>query len=260
MGLTHERQVELARAFAAMHVRGNPLVLYNVWDTGSARAVRDAGALAIATGSWSVAAANGYDDGELIPLDLVVDIAGRISGSVDVPVTLDFESGYARGGRALAENVRRVIEAGVVGINFEDQQVGQDTMYSIHEQRARIETVRSAAESSGVPLFINARTDLFLRAEPRDHAAQLGEAVDRASAFAQAGASGFFVPWLRDPDLIGRICDATPLPVNVMYHPELPPRSRLRELGVARISYGPRPYREMVAWLTAAAGAALGPD
>jgi 2-methylisocitrate lyase-like PEP mutase family enzyme len=260
MSSAHARQVELARAFAALHVRGAPLVLYNVWDPGSARAVRDAGARAIATGSWSVAAANGFEDGEQIPLDLVADIIRRIAASVDVPVTLDFESGYSRGGRELAENVRRIIDAGAVGINFEDQQVGEDAMYSIHEQRARIETVRSAATSSGVPLFINARTDLFLRADQPAHAAQINEAIERAAAYAQAGASGLFVPGLRDESLIRRICDATALPVNVMYHPELAPRSRLGELGVARISYGPRPYRDMIARLTEAATAAQRSD
>src|SRR5687767_10771810 len=251
-------QVARANAFAALHVKGNPLILYNAWDPGSAKAIRDAGARAIATGSWSVAAANGYDDGEKIPLHLLIDIAKRIVASVDVPVTLDFESGYARAGSVLEKNVREVIGAGVVGINFEDQQISDDAIYGIEEQASRIGTARSAANDSGVPLFINARTDVFLRSEPSEHASHVDEAIERAAAYAKAGASGFFVPGLRDPALIARICDTVKLPVNVMFHPELPPVAQLGGLGVARLSYGPRPYREMIAWLTNAAKLAHG--
>src|SRR3954470_10261908 len=116
--------VRKARDFAALHVRGQPLVLYNAWDVGSAKAVEAAGAQAIATGSWSVAAANGFDDGEALPLDRVIDIASRIVAAVRVPVTLDFESGYARGGATLEANIEQVIGAGIVGINFEDQIIG----------------------------------------------------------------------------------------------------------------------------------------
>jgi len=251
-------QVARANAFAALHVKGNPLILYNAWDPGSAKAIRDAGARAIATGSWSVAAANGYDDGEKIPLHLLIDIAKRIVASVDVPVTLDFESGYARAGSVLEKNVREVIGAGVVGINFEDQQISDDAIYGIEEQASRVGTARSAANDSGVPLFINARTDVFLRSEPSEHASHVDEAIERAAAYAKAGASGFFVPGLRDPALIARICDTVKLPVNVMFYPELLPVAQLGELGVARLSYGPRPYREMIAWLTNAAKLAHG--
>ena len=251
-------QVARANAFAALHVKGNPLILYNAWDPGSAKAIRAAGARAIATGSWSVAEANGYDDGEKIPLHLLVDIARRIVSNVDVPVTLDFESGYARSGPFLEKNVRAVIEAGVVGVNFEDQQSSNDGIFGIEEQASRIGTARSAAKESGVPLFINARTDVFLRSEPSDHATHVDEAIERAAAYAKAGASGFFVPGLRDPTLIARICDTVTLPVNVMFYPDLPPVAQLGELGVARLSYGPRPYREMIAWLTNAARLAHG--
>jgi 2-methylisocitrate lyase-like PEP mutase family enzyme len=251
-------QTARANAFAALHVKGNPLILYNAWDPGSGKAIRDAGARAIATGSWSVAAANGYDDGEKIPLHLLIDIARRIVENVDVPVTLDFESGYARGGPILEKNVREVIDAGVIGINFEDQRIADESIYGIEEQASRIATARSAAKESGVPLFINARTDVFLRSEPSEHASHVDEAIERAAAYAKAGASGFFVPGLRDPALIRRICDSVELPVNVMFYPDLPPVAQLGKLGVARLSYGPRPYREMIAWLTNAARQAHG--
>lgn len=236
---------------------GDPLILFNVWDPGSAKAVRDAGAAALATGSWSVAAANGYEDGEQIPLELVAGIVERITRSVDLPLSLDFESGYARGGKELEANVERITRAGAVGINFEDQWIGEDVIFCVEEQAARIETARAGAERAGVPLFINARTDLFLRSEPARHAAHVDEAIERAAAYAAAGANGLFVPGLRDEALIARVCSATTLPVNVMFMPDLPPASRLAGLGVARISYGPRPYRQMMAALTEAAKSAF---
>lgn len=246
-----------ARQFAALHVKGNPLILYNVWDVGSAKAVATAGAAAIATGSWSVAAAHGFEDGEEIPLDRVIDLVARIVSAIDVPLTLDFESGYASGGAPLAENIRRIIDAGAVGINFEDQMIGRDALYSVEQQCERIATAREAAGRAGVSLFINARTDVFLRTDPAHHPSQLGEAIARGAAYAAAGASGFFVPGLRDGSMITRVCAESSLPVNVMFHPDAPAAGTLAASGVARISYGPRPYRDMVAWLTASARAAL---
>jgi 2-methylisocitrate lyase-like PEP mutase family enzyme len=246
-----------ARDFAALHVRGNPLVLYNVWDVGSAKAVAAAGARAVATGSWSVAAANGFDDSEKLPLDRVIDNVARIVAAVTVPVTLDFESGYARGGARLEANIKRVIDAGVVGINFEDQVIDAEEMYSIDEQGDRIHAVRRAADAAGVPLFINARTDVFLQNDVAKHASVIDQAIERGKAYAAAGASGLFVPGIRDEALIQRMCRESSLPVNVMFYPELPARDRLASAGVARLSYGPRPYRETMAGLTEAAKAAL---
>jgi 2-methylisocitrate lyase-like PEP mutase family enzyme len=253
----NDAQRSRAHAFAALHARGNPIVIYNAWDVGSARAVADAGAKAIGTGSWSVAAANGFEDRENLPLDRVIDVIGRIVAGVKLPVTLDFESGYARGGPALEDNIRRVIGAGVVGINFEDQVLPGGAMYSLDEQVTRIHSVRRAADATGVPLFINARTDVFLKNDVDKHASVVDEAIARGNAYAAAGASGLFVPGIRDEKLIARICRESSLPVNVIFYPDLPPRDRLVKAGIARISYGPRPYRETMARLTEAARAAL---
>lgn len=250
-------QAERARQFAALHIVGRPLILYNAWDVGSAKAIADAGAQAIATGSWSVAASQGFADGEQLPLERVVDTASRIAAAVDVPVTIDFESGYASGGSKLAEHVSRIIGTGVVGINFEDRSIPQGEIYPLEEQARRIATVRGAADDAGVPLFINARTDLFIANDQSAHASLVEKAIDRARVYAAAGGNGFFVPMLRDEALIERICAESPLPVNVMFHPELPSRERLAAAGVARLSYGPRPYREMMAQLTAATRKAL---
>jgi 2-methylisocitrate lyase-like PEP mutase family enzyme len=251
-------QIEKARAFAALHVAGRPLILFNAWDAGSAKAVADAGAKAIATGSWSVAAAHGFGDGEGLPLDLAIANAARIAAAVELPVTLDFEGGYALEPARVAENFALALAAGVIGCNFEDRVVGGEGLHPVADQSRRIEALRRAAERAGVPAFINARTDIFLGSKPDTHdRAACDHALERARAYAGAGASGFFVPGLVDEALLARICDASPLPVNAMMFPGMPSPGRLAELGVARISYGPGPYRQAMQALTDAARAAL---
>ena len=251
-------QKEKAELFTSLHKPGDPLILFNIWDAGSAKAVAEAGAKAIATGSWSVAAANGYADGQSLPLDLSIENIRRIADSVDVPVSLDFEGGYAESPDDLRANITRVIEAGAIGINFEDQIVGGTGLYTIDQQAARIQAIRETAESNKIPLFINARTDVFLKTYPAQHdAEQLREAIARAAAYARAGASGFFAPGLRNPDLIKELCEASPIPVNIMVLPDAPPNPELAALGVARISYGPGPYRQMIDFLKTAAAKAF---
>ncbi|NJM81359.1 MAG: isocitrate lyase/phosphoenolpyruvate mutase family protein [Tabrizicola sp.] len=238
-----------AAVFRHLHVPHNPLILYNIWDAGSARAVARAGAMAIATGSWSVAAAQGHEDGEVLPLDAVLAVVTRIVQSVDLPVTVDFEGGYATDPGAVGQNIRRLLTLGVIGLNFEDQVVNAPGLYSIVDQVARLRAVRDAAEALGVPAFINARTDLFLKAAPdRGHASLLDDAVARAAAYAEAGADGFFVPGLADRTLIRGLCERVTLPVNVM---TADPQdiSDLAACGVSRISFGPSPYIGLTAAL-----------
>jgi len=251
-------QTERAHLFAQLHVKGDPIILFNIWDAGSAKALQDIGAKAIATGSWSVAAAHGFDDGEKIPLRLAIENAKEICDSVDLPVTIDFEGGYADSPAALHDTIAQVIAAGTVGINFEDQLVGGEGLYSIDEQSTRIKAVREVADNAGVPLFINARTDIFLKASPVDHNDQhLEQALERATAYAEAGGSGFFAPGLRDAGRIEQLCSRSPLPVNIMILPDTPTPKIMADLGVARISYGPGPYRQMIVALQAAARMAL---
>ncbi|WP_308911648.1 isocitrate lyase/PEP mutase family protein [Pseudokordiimonas caeni] len=243
-------QQDRARLFRSLHKAGDPLVLYNIWDAGSARAVAEAGAKAVATGSWSVADAQGYKDGQEIPLDTLLAIAERIAGTVDVPFTLDFEGGYAEDPAGVTANVRRAVQTGIVGINFEDQVVGGSGVYPVEAQAARIKAVRAAAETEGIDLFINARTDLFLQEGDRaKHQGLIAEAVTRAEAYKAAGADGFFVPALADPTLIRAVCGAVALPVNVMMFSGIGTVAEMAALGVARASYGPRPYREAMAGL-----------
>lgn len=242
--------------FAALHMPGAPLVLVNVWDAGSARAVAAAGAKAIATGSASVAAANGYSDAEALPLDLALGNARRIVGAVDLPVSIDFEGGYAVAPDAVASNVAVLAATGAVGCNFEDQVIGGSGMHAPEVQAARIAAIRA---TTGPDFFINARTDTFLQAAPETHdAAKVDDAIARAHAYAAAGASGFFVPGLADLDLLARVCRESPLPVNFMAFPGAPDAAAVAAAGVARISHGPFPFRAAMRAVEEAAREVLG--
>lgn len=253
-------QIERAEVFNKLHVKGDPVVLFNIWDAGTARVVADAGAKAIATGSWSVAAAHGCDDGQVLSLALVLENLARIVASVTLPVTIDLEAGYGDTPDAVGETVARVIAVGAIGFNIEDQIIGGDGLYSIGDQCMRIEAAREAANRARVPMFINARTDIFLHAKAEQHDDRLGnEALHRALAYAEAGASGFFAPGLVDERLIARLCDACPLPVNIMMKPTAPSAKRLAALRVARISHGPGPYRQMMKFLDEAARGVYAP-
>lgn len=230
-----------AQKFAKLHVKGDPLILYNAWDAGSAKAIVSAGAKAIATSSYAVASAQGYEDGEDLPKEVAEQTIARVVASVDVPVTLDFEGGYTEDDVKLAENIARILDVGVIGINFEDRVVRGKALYDVARQAKRVAAIRAAADKAGVPLFINTRTDIFL-GHTKNPAKSIGDAIERAKAYADAGASGFFIPGLADDALIAQICEGSPLPVNVMVMGGVSPNKRLAEIGVARISYGPIPY------------------
>ncbi len=251
-------QRERASFLESLHIKGDPLILFNIWDAGSAKALQEIGARVIATGSWSVAAAHGYEDGEKLPFDLVLANLQRITASIDLPVTIDLEGGYGQSPVQVQEHVTKVINAGAVGINFEDQVIGGEGLYSIENQRARLKAARAAAEHASIPLFINARTDVFLKSNPADHDdSHLEEAVRRASAYAESGASGFFAPGLRDAKHIEKLCKLSPIPVNIMVLPDTPSPKQMASLGVARISYGPGPYRQVMETLKEAGRKAL---
>lgn len=238
--------------------KATPLILFNIWDAGGAKVVADLGMKAIATGSWSVAAAHGYGDGEKLPFDLAIANLRRIVDTVELPVTFDMEGGYGRTPDEVAANIAAVINAGAVGINIEDQVVGGTGLYPVEEQAARIAAIRRVADAAGVPLFINARTDVFLKDPPDAHSgAHLEDALTRAAAYAEAGASGFFAPGLADAPRTRALCERSPLPVNIMFLPYAPSPRQLAELGVCRISYGATPYRQAMDFLKDAARAAL---
>jgi 2-methylisocitrate lyase-like PEP mutase family enzyme len=234
-------QLNKGKQFAALHEKGTPLLLYNAWDAGSSKAIVDAGAKAIATSSWSVAAAQGFKDGEDLPLAVAEQIVGRIVATVDVPVSVDFEGGYSDDDRKLATHIVKLLDLGIIGINFEDRVVKGKGLYDIDRQAKRIATIREAAEQKGIPLFINARTDVFL-----GNGNDVDEALRRSQSYASAGASGFFVPGLTASNQIQRVVKESTLPVNVMVMEGVPSNEKLAQLGVARVSYGALPYIELM--------------
>lgn len=240
--------------FTALHVPGDPVVLYNIWDVGSALAVVKAGAKALATGSHPVADANGWPDGQQVPIDFALANAKRIAAAVEVPLTVDFESAYSTDPEEGGANVARLAATGAVGCNFEDQVIGGEGLHPLELQVRRIRAIR---ESVGEQFFINARTDLFLKTQTYDDAL-VGQAIERGKAFADAGASGFFVPRLADPKQIERIVREVPLPLNVIAFPGAPDKSVWASAGVARISHGPFPHRALMAKLEEMARAAIG--
>ena len=242
--------MDTIEAFRALHVPGDPLVLFNIWDAGSAKVVVEAGGKAIATGSHPVADALGISDGEQVPIDLVLENTQRIVAAVDVPVTIDFEGAYSADPAVGGENVGRLKQAGAVGCNFEDQVVGGEGLHPLELQVRRIEAIRRAV---GDDFFINARTDLRLK----DQAAPIDAIIERGKAFADAGASGFFVPRLGDPREVERVVAEVPLPLNLIAFPGAPSKAEWAAAGCARISHGPFPLRELMVKFKEMATAAI---
>lgn len=243
--------------FRALHRPGKPLILFNVWDAGSARAVAQEGARAIATGSYGVAGAQGFEDDESFPITEVLSNARRIITATDLPVTVDFSAGYGDSPEAAGRSVTAVAALGAVGINLEDQLPGENELNPIPAQMKRL---RAAADSG---LFINARCDVFLDVPAEGHDAErTAIAIDRARAYADAGGSGFFIGFTADRRAIAAICEQSPIPVNALWTPlaegGFASHAELADLGVARISHGVRPWFAAMAWLRQAARAVHG--
>ncbi len=239
-------------AFAAMHIPGNPLILYNIWDAGSTVAVANAGAKAIATGSYGVAGAHGISDGEKLPLDLSIATLSEVLAVTDLPVTIDMEAGYGADPAAVGMSVKRAADTGAIGINLEDKDPATRTLFSVADASARIK----AAAATGV--FVNARADLFILAPPAEHDAAMVDAlIERTKAYADAGARGLFAPFLQDAALIERLCAGSPLPVNILMRAGCPDHKALAGLGVARISHGHGPWAAAMDWLEGEAVKAL---
>jgi 2-methylisocitrate lyase-like PEP mutase family enzyme len=250
-------QARKAERFRELHIPGKPLVLFNVWDAGSANAVATTGAKAIATGSWSVANANGFADGEHIPLSLAIDNLHRIVGVTDLPVTVDLESGYGDAPEVIGKTIGLAIDAGAIGCNLEDSFPANGKLREVVDQCDRIRNTRQTAAVTNIRFFINARTDVFFQRPPEQHdQAMVAEAVERAHAYAEAGADGLFAPGLTNVALITRLAKASPLPLNIMLGKDAPPLASLVESGVARLSYGPHPYLVAMKALEQAARAA----
>lgn len=222
--------------FAALHRRGDPLLLANAWDAASAAVIQAAGAPAIATTSSGVAWALGVPDGGILGPQALGAALGRIVAAVDVPVTADIEDGYGPAPADVAVTVRAALDAGVVGINLEDRAGGQRVLFSPTEQAARITAARAEAEGAGQRLWINARTDVYLAGigEPGQ---RLALTMRLAQVYADAGADSLFVPGVIDPEILSALVNGA-LPLNAMVGPGAPPVAELAAVGVARISLG----------------------
>lgn len=222
---------ESATVFCRLHQGPELLLLANAWDAGSARLVESLGAKAVATTSAGLAWANGYPDGDVMPLDRVVAAVASIARVIKVPLSVDMEGGYAPDPAGVGNAVSRVIDAGGIGCNIED---GEGTVDALC---ARIEQAKNSGVKAGVDFWVNARTDVFL-AELAPPDKRVGEVLARARRYRDAGADSIFVPGLADPKEIRDIAGAIDRPLNVMVWPGLPPAADLQKLGVRRLSAG----------------------
>ncbi len=236
-------QAEKANRLLELHRSEKILILPNIWDVLGAKLLEHLGFPAIATASASVAFSQGVDDGEVISFDEHVAILKKIAQSVKVPVTADIERGYADSEEELSKNTERLLEAGIVGINIEDSIVEGGELVSIKEQSRRLRAIRETADGLGVPLVINARTDVFL-AEDYD-GDRVAEAVKRSQAYREAGANCLFVVGCSGGEL-AELLKQVELPVNVFAHNDLPSIKELEKMGVARLSIGPALLRSSI--------------
>ncbi|MFV3073627.1 isocitrate lyase/PEP mutase family protein [Niveispirillum fermenti] len=242
--MTHD----LPTFFRALHRGPDPLILCNAWDAGSARMIRSQGARAIATTSAGMAWALGIADGNHLPADLLLAMsAGIVKAVPDLPVSIDMEAGYNDDPATVADLARRVVETGVAGINIEDGTDAPDLL------AAKIAAIRKAV---GPALFINARTDVYLR-QLVPGESRVAEVIKRGEFYGAAGADGLFTPGLMDRAAIGDIAAGTSLPLNVMAVPGLPAVAELAALGVRRLSSGSALPQHLWARVASLAGAFL---
>ncbi|HEX4787482.1 MAG TPA: isocitrate lyase/phosphoenolpyruvate mutase family protein [Actinospica sp.] len=233
-------QLERADRFRALHDPAAPLALANAWDGASARLVAASGAAAIATTSAGVAWGLGAADGNRVDRTAALALLERVVGAVELPVTADIESGFGAAPTDVADTVARVLAIGAVGVNIEDahpEPAPGDPLRPAGEQAERLAAARAAAERAGIPLYLNARIDVFLygAGEP---SGRLAETLRRAAIYLDAGASGVFVPGVADPELIAELAAGIEAPLNILVGPGSPSIAELGKLGVARASLG----------------------
>jgi 2-methylisocitrate lyase-like PEP mutase family enzyme len=227
---------ERAEALLALHQPGNPVVLPTVWDAWSARLAVDAGFAALTVGSHPLADSIGKADQEGMSFDDVVARVKEITAAVDVPVSVDIESGY---GESAARLIEGLLEAGAVGLNIEDTVHKEDgRLRSSTEHAELVGALRKAADAAGVHVVINARTDLFLR-QDGDESDRVDRAIARLKEAAEAGADSLYPVGRHDPDTLRRLASELPLPINAIALPDESDPASFGPLGVGRISFGP---------------------
>jgi 2-methylisocitrate lyase-like PEP mutase family enzyme len=234
----HTRK-QKAERFRDLHHNRELLILPNVWDPVGARLLEGLGFRAIATASAAVSWAEGVHDGEKLPFSRMVEVVDSIVKAVDVPVTADLESGYAVKPRDLGENIRRALETGIAGVNLEDTNHETGKLYSLEDQVDRLRAVRAQADGEGIPLVINARTDVFIRSDPKPTPDKMDETIRRGRAYLEAGADCLYPIILSDLDALKTIHEETGAPINVYASASAPSIVQLEAAGIARLSLGP---------------------
>jgi 2-methylisocitrate lyase-like PEP mutase family enzyme len=231
-------QIQAAKAelFRSQHHAGKLLILPNIWDSLGARLMANSGFPSVATASVATALSNGYPDGEKIPFSELLEVVNKITTAVELPVTVDIERGFAEGIPQLKNNIRLLIENGAIGINIEDSFPDHKSLYKMEEQCRKIEAIRETGIQCGVPIVINARTDIFLLKIEEN---PLPEAIKRGRAYQSAGADCLYPITMNNYDDITRFLEEAFMPINVLLQKSVSDLKRLEKIGVARISLGP---------------------
>jgi 2-methylisocitrate lyase-like PEP mutase family enzyme len=231
-------QPEKGKVLYNLHHNGKLLILPNVWEVSGAALLENIGYPAVATSSSAVANSNGYDDGEKIPFNDLLHILRRIVDAVNVPVTADIESGFAKDNITLAENMKRLINTGIAGINFEDSYHDEQKLIPVDEQSEKIFLIKKIASEMGMPLFINARIDVYIKNTSLSAEEKLSQTLQRAKAYKEAGAGCLYPITLKNTKDIETIIKEIGLPVNILLSAGVPDFDQLKKSGVARLSLG----------------------
>jgi 2-methylisocitrate lyase-like PEP mutase family enzyme len=243
IAMARTTQTELARQFLALHDGRKTLVLPNAWDVASARIFEEAGFPAVGTSSAGVAFALGYPDGQKISRGEMLAVVRRIAETVSIPVTADMEAGYGPKPEDVAETAREVLAAGAVGMNLEDAIHDRpDLLADASLQKEKIRAVIETSSRAGVPLVLNARTDVFL-AGIGPGETRLARSIERLNAYRDAGAQCLFIPGVKDKETIAQLVSGVRGPLNLLATAGTPPVADLEKLGVARVSVGSGPMR-----------------
>ena len=223
--------------FKALHNQNKPLILANAWDVRSAKLSEENGYQAVATSSWAIADMLGYEDGENMSFDELLFVVKRIAASINIPLTVDIETGYSNDIEQVIVNIEALIAAGVVGINLEDS--ANKALEPAEQFASKIKAIKTKLVEKNKNIFINARTDSYLVGHP----SPMEESSTRAKLYEEAGADGLFVPFTVAEGDIANIVKSTNLPVNVLATKGILSVEALTKLGVKRISTGANFYR-----------------
>ncbi|MHA6260180.1 isocitrate lyase/PEP mutase family protein [Sporosarcina sp. CAU 1771] len=248
-----KNQLIKVKDFHELHKQGPTFILPNAWNAISAKIFEEKGFKAIGTTSAGIAASFGYSDGQKLPFEMMIETISSITRAVNIPVSADIEAGYGFTIDELVNNVREVIIAGAIGINIEDG-TGDliDPLTDVLVQSENIEAIRELSNSLNIPLFINARTDLYWAnvGEPEE---RLLETIHRANAYVEAGADCIFVPGVTDIEAIEILRKEITVPINLLSNPLLPTLEELSTIGIERVSTGSGPFRATVSMLNSIA-------